>query len=118
MSRLSDKSQNMVRRKYRVRSKVTGTVGRPRLSIFVSNLHITAQIIDDTKSATIVYATTIGQKEAIGTMTERASWLGANLAKKAKDAKVSKVVFDRNGKLYHGRVKAFAEAARAEGLKF
>ena len=118
MSRLSDKSKNVTRRKYRVRAKVVGTTQRPRLSIFVSNLNITAQIIDDSKNATLAYATTVGQKEATGTMTERASWLGANLAKKAKDAKVSKVVFDRNGKLYHGRVKAFAEAARAEGLKF
>lgn len=118
MNRLQSKSKHQLRRKYRVRAKVSGTSERPRMSIFISNTHISAQIIDDTKQATLVQLSTIGNKEATGTMTQRATWLGTNLAKKAKAAKVNKVVLDRNGKLYHGRIKALAEAARAEGLKF
>lgn len=118
MSRLLNKSKHQLRRKYRVRAKVSGTTERPRLSVFISSTNISAQIIDDTKQKTLVQLSTIGSKEATGTMTERATWLGTNLAKKAKIAKVDKVVLDRNGKLYHGRIKALAEAARAEGLKF
>jgi large subunit ribosomal protein L18 len=78
---------------------------------------VTAQIIDDTKHATIAYISTVGQKAA-GTMTERATWVGTEIAKKAKAAKVKQVVFDRNGRLYHGRIKALADAARAGGLEF
>jgi large subunit ribosomal protein L18 len=118
MERLEKKVQNLARRKYRVRAKVSGTTERPRLSIFVSNLHVTAQIIDDSKHKTLVYVTTVGNKNAFGTMTERATLIGAEIAKKAKAVKISKVVFDRNGRLYHGRIKALADAARAGGLEF
>lgn len=118
MNQLAHKLQNLARRKSRVRAVVSGTPERPRLSVHISNKHVTAQVIDDTKHATIAYATTVGNKAAKGTMTERATLVGTEIAKKAKTAKVSQVVFDRGGKLYHGRVKALADAARAEGLEF
>jgi large subunit ribosomal protein L18 len=117
MNRITHKLQNLTRRKHRVRAIVSGTPERPRLTVHVSNKHITAQLIDDTKHATLAYASTVGQK-ANGTMTERATLVGTEIAKKAKAAKVSRVVFDRNGRLYHGRVKALADAARAGGLEF
>lgn len=118
MDNLSHKLQNLAHRKYRIRARVSGTTERPRLSVFVSNRHISAQIIDDTKQHTLAYATTVGQKAAAGSMTERAAWVGAEIAKKAKAAKVKTVVFDRGGKLYHGRVAALADAARKAGLEF
>lgn len=118
MSRLITKVQNLARRKARVRSKVTGTVERPRLTVSVSNKHISAQVIDDTTHSTLAYVSTVGQKTASGTMTERAAWVGDEIAKKAKTLKIKRVVFDRNGRLYHGRIKALADAARAGGLEF
>ncbi|HSX46901.1 MAG TPA: 50S ribosomal protein L18 [Patescibacteria group bacterium] len=117
MHRLQHKTQNTIRRKYRVRAKVTGTTARPRLSVFISHHHITAQIVDDSKHSTVVYVTTVGNKTT-GTMTALATQVGEELAKKAKAAKIKQVVFDRGGRLYHGRVKALAEAARAGGLEF
>lgn len=118
MNRISHKLHNLARRKYRVRKIVTGTADRPRLSIFVSNRHIVAQIIDDTKHQTVAYVSTVGQKAASGNMTERATWIGTEIAKKAKSAKVKRVAFDRGGQLYHGRIKALADAARDGGLEF
>lgn len=118
MERLHNKAQNQLRRKNRVRAKVIGTTARPRLTVFISNTHVTAQIIDDSKHVTLAYATTVGSKETAGTMTAKSVAIGTDIAKKAKTAKISKVVFDRNGKLYHGRIKALADAARAEGLTF
>lgn len=118
MERLEKKVQNLSRRKHRVRAKVSGTSERPRLSVFVSNLHVTAQIVDDSKQKTLAYVTTVGNKFAKGTMTERATLIGDEIAKKAKSAKIKQVVFDRNGRLYHGRIKALADAARAGGLEF
>lgn len=117
MNRNLKKVQNLKLRKNRVRSTVSGTTERPRLSVSVSNMHISAQIINDEKSITIASATTVGKK-LTGTMTEKATAIGTEIAKSAKKAKVSKVVFDRNGRIYHGRVKALADAARAEGLEF
>jgi large subunit ribosomal protein L18 len=105
-------------RKQRVRATVTGTSERPRLSVHVSNKHITAQLIDDTAHTTVAHATTVGQKDSKGTMTERAAFVGGEIATKAKKAKVSSVVFDRGSKLYHGRIKALADAAREKGLEF
>jgi large subunit ribosomal protein L18 len=118
MSNLSSKMKNLARRKNRIRSVVTGTTERPRLSVSVSNKHISAQLIDDTKHHTVAAITTVGQKAATGNMTAKAEWVGTEIAKKAKTAKVKSVVFDRNGRLYHGRVKALADAARAGGLEF
>ncbi len=101
----------------RTRAKIHGTSERPRLTVHISNLHITAQIIDDDKKTTLAYATTIGNK-ASGTMTEKASIIGKEIAEKAKKAKVKTVVFDRGSKLYAGRMSALADAARKEGLEF
>lgn len=115
---LAHKLHNRAQRKSRIRSIVTGTATRPRLTVFVSNLHVTAQLIDDTTHRTVGYVTTVGQKSVTGTMTEKAAWVGEEIAKQAKSAKVKTVVFDRSGKLYHGRVAALAEAARKAGLEF
>ena len=101
----------------RTRAKIHGTSDRPRLTVHFSNLHITAQIIDDDKKTTLAYATTVGAKMT-GSKTEKAALIGAEIAKKAKTAKVSKVVLDRGSKLYAGRMNALAEAARKEGLEF
>ena len=108
---------NKIFRAKRTRAKIHGTADRPRLSVHFSNQHITAQIIDDDKKATLVYATTVGTKMT-GTKTEKATKIGEEIAKKAKSAKIKKVVFDRGSKLYAGRMSAVAEAARKEGLEF
>jgi large subunit ribosomal protein L18 len=115
---LAHKLANRAQRKGRVRSVVNGTAKRPRLSVYVSNLHVTAQLIDDTSSKTVAYVSTVGQKAAKGSMTDKAAWVGTEIAGKAKTAKVKKVVFDRGGKLYHGRIAALASAARKSGLEF
>ena len=108
---------NKIFRAKRTRAKINGTAERPRLSVHFSNQHITAQIVDDEKKITLVYATTVGAK-ASGTMTEKASKIGEEIAKKAKAKKIKKVVFDRGSKLYAGRMSALADAARKEGLEF
>lgn len=118
MNRIAHTVQNLARRKHRVRAVVSGTSERPRLSVRVSNRHVLAQVIDDTKHVTIAQVSTVGQKAATGNMTDKAVWVGTEIAKKAKAAKVRQVVFDRGGRLYHGRIKALADAARAEGLEF
>lgn len=118
MDRITHKLYNRDRRKNRIRKTVSGTAERPRLSVYVSNKHVSAQIIDDTKHKTLAYVSTVGQKAATGAMSERAAWVGREIAKKAKSAKVKGVVFDRGGRLYHGRVKALATAAREGGLEF
>lgn len=118
MNRLALTRAQKLRRTRRVRKQVVGTAERPRLSVNVSNLHVMAQIIDDSTSKTLVHSTTVGAKEATGTMTEKAAWVGKDIAKKAKAAKIKQVAFDRGGKLYHGRIKALADAAREEGLEF
>lgn len=117
MADLQKKLLNRRLRKNRVRARVNGTADRPRLTIFISNKHVSAQIIDDTKGITIVSATTVGTKLA-GSMTELAAKVGSDVAKKAKKAKINAVVFDRNGRQYAGRLSALADAARKEGLEF
>lgn len=117
MNNLKHKKLMASRRANRVRHNVSGTTQRPRLAVNVSNLHITAQIIDDTKGETLAYATSVGQK-LTGSMSEKAAAIGTEVAKKAGKAKVVKVVFDRSSKKYHGRIKALADAARAAGLEF
>lgn len=118
MSRLLQTTKNLARRKNRIRKIVSGTPERPRLLVHVSNRHVEAQIIDDTTHKTLAHSTTVGQKAAAGTMTEKAVWVGGEISKKAKAKKVKRVVLDRNGRLYHGRVKALADAAREGGLEF
>ena len=117
MNSLAKKLLNKSLRKNRVRSKITGTAERPRLSVTISNKHVSAQLIDDVKQHTIVAATTVGTKQT-GSISEQAAAIGVDIAKKAKKAKINAVVFDRNGRQYAGRLSALADAARKEGLEF
>ena len=117
MSELNRTKQNAERRTIRVRSRLFGTTARPRLSIHISNRHVSAQIIDDTAHKTLAQVTTVGKKAGKTTM-EQSEWVGSEIAKKAKAVKVKNVVFDRGDHLYHGRIKALADAARKEGLEF
>ena len=117
MANMAKKLHNKNLRKNRVRAKVTGTAERPRLTVTISNKHISAQVIDDAKQHTLVAATTVGTKQT-GTIAEQAAVIGAEIAKKAKKAKITTVVFDRNGRQYAGRLAALADAARKEGLEF
>lgn len=108
---------NSVFRAKRTRAKIHGTAERPRLSVHISNAHITAQLIDDDAGKTLAYATTVGNK-LTGSKTEKAAVIGKEIANKAKKAKIKTVVFDRGAKLYAGRMAALADAARKEGLEF
>ncbi|HJY98558.1 MAG TPA: 50S ribosomal protein L18 [Patescibacteria group bacterium] len=106
-------------RKRRVKAKVFGTAARPRFSVFKSNTHIYAQIIDDEKARTLVSFSDLKIKKADKMKkTEIAAQVGEEIAKKAIVKKIKKVTFDRNGFIYHGRVKALAEGARKGGLNF
>lgn len=117
MSNLAKKLLNKSLRKNRVRSKITGTTERPRLTVTISNKHVSAQVIDDVKQHTLAAATTVGTKQT-GSLSDQAAYVGSEIAKKAKKAKINAVVFDRNGNRYAGRLSALAEAARKEGLEF
>ena len=104
----------------RIRNKISGTSQLPRLCVFRSLKNISVQIIDDEKGVTLVSASSLDKdlKIANGGNIEASKLVGAEIAKKAKKAKINKVVFDRGGYLYHGRVKALADAARENGLEF
>lgn len=117
MADYAKKQLNKTLRKGRVRAKVTGTAERPRLSVTISNLHVSAQLIDDTTGHTLAAATTVGTKST-GSKSELAAKIGTDIAKKAKKAKITAVVFDRNGRRYAGRLSALADAARNEGMEF
>ena len=110
------KVQNRLARANRTRARITGTGERPRLSVFRSNTHICVQVIDDVAGKTLCSANDMLAKK--GTKTERATDVGANIAKAMLDKGIKACVFDRGGYLYHGRVKALAEAARAAGVQF
>ena len=117
-----EKRRRLERRKFRVRLGVRGTTTRPRLSVSRSNSHVYAQIIDDTMSRTLVSASSCdpqvrNQVKSGGTI-EAAKAVGQLLAERAKTANIRMVVFDRGGRLYHGRIKALAEASRSGGLLF
>ena len=114
------KVERRKRIKNRGKNKITGTAERPRLCVFRSNKEIYAQIINDGEGKTLVAAGSVEKNIASqsGTKSEKAALVGDLIAKKATDAGISSVVFDRNGYLYHGRVKQLAEAARKGGLKF
>src|SRR6187551_1623542 len=99
MNKLAHKLLNRALRKNRVRSTVSGTTERPRLSVHISNRHITAQVIDDTLHKTVASVSTVGAKAAKGSKTELAEWVGTEIAKKAKAAKVTSVVFDRGSRI-------------------
>ena len=106
-------------RKVRIRKKIHGTPERPRLVVFRSNLHIYAQIVDDAAGKTLVAASTLSLKEsAAHPNKEGAQVVGKEIARLAKEKNIDRVVFDRNGYIYHGRIQAVAEGARAGGLEF
>ncbi len=111
-----------LKRQVRVRKKIRGTSERPRLNVFKSARHIYAQLIDDTNGLTLLAVSTVTDEVSAGLKytgnVEAARLVGATIAKKALDKEIKAVVFDRNGFLYHGRIKALAEAARENGLCF
>lgn len=117
---IKKESRNVVRKRRhdRVRAKISGTKECPRLNVFRSNNEIFAQIIDDTNGTTLVSSSSVELKIKNGSNIEGASLVGKDIAQKAKNKKIKTVVFDRGGYLYHGRVKALAEAARENGLEF
>ena len=114
---MSDKTNRRIRIKAHIRTKISGTAEKPRLTVFRSNAQIYAQIIDDVKGVTLAAASSLGSKDKM-TKTEQAAVVGKLIAKNALEAGIKEVVFDRNGYLYHGRVKQLADAAREGGLKF
>ena len=122
MALIKKKRMGHLRRRRRVRQKISGTGNRPRLSVFRSIKHIYAQLINDELGVTVAEASTLSPelKENLSTggNVTAAESVGALIAQKAKQQKIEVVVFDRGGHLYHGRIKALAEAAKAEGLKF
>ena len=111
---------NVARKKrhLRIRQKISGTAECPRLSVYRSNTHIHVQLIDDVKGVTLAATSSVKLKIAKGGNLEAAKQVGSEIAKLATTKKISNVVFDRSGYLYHGRIKALADAARAGGLKF
>ena len=116
MANFAKKLLNKKLRKNRVRSKISGTAARPRLSVTVSNKHVSVQLIDDENQHTLAAATTVGTK-LTGSLSEQAVVVGEQLATKAKKAKITPVVFDRNGLQSAGRLSAFVDAAGKEGLE-
>ncbi len=113
---MQNKQEKRIRLKAKIRAKIRGTVERPRLTVFRSNKFIYAQVIDDTKGKTLAEASDVKVKK--GTKIERAQEVGKMIAEACKSVKVSKVVFDRNGFKYSGRIKLVADAARNAGLQF
>ncbi|MGD6857567.1 50S ribosomal protein L18 [Bacillus infantis] len=116
----ADKNQSRKKRHARVRSKLSGTEARPRLNVFRSNKHIYAQLIDDVNKVTVASASTLDKEVELTATgnTDAAVKVGELVAKRAVEKGVKAVVFDRGGYLYHGRVKALADAARENGLEF
>lgn len=115
------KNEARQRRKIRIRKKLSGTAERPRLVVYRSNLHVYAQIVDDTTGSTLVAASTLTisrQQEGVHANKAGAEMVGKEIARLAKDKDIQRVVFDRNGYLYHGRIKAVADGAREAGLEF
>ena len=114
-----DSNQARLKRHKRVRAKISGTAECPRLAVYRSNAHISAQIIDDVAGVTLVSASTYEQAfEGIGSNKAAARIVGKNIAERAAAKGITEVVFDRGGYLYHGRVSELAEGAREGGLKF
>jgi large subunit ribosomal protein L18 len=117
----TNKIETRMRRKKRIRKRVTGTVERPRLSVFRSNKHIYAQVIDDERACSLASASTVMKEiesDAAGNKVDRAKLVGTAIAKVCQAKGIKQVVFDRSGYAYHGRVSALAEGAREGGLEF
>ena len=117
MSHSVKNAQLLARRKLRVRKKITGTGERPRLSVRRTLKHIYAQVIDDSTGRTLAEASTVSLK-VDGKNVDAAKQVGLALGQRAKEKNIAKVAFDRNGRMYHGRIKALAEGAREAGLEF
>ena len=113
---MTTKIERRIKNKYRIRNKIFGTAERPRMSVFRSNQQISVQIINDLTGTTLASASSLGMEAC--PKKEQAAKVGELIAKKALEAGITTVVFDRNGYLYHGRVKEVADAARNSGLKF
>ncbi|MDR1775923.1 MAG: 50S ribosomal protein L18 [Actinomycetes bacterium] len=123
MEKSKAKNAGLARRQRRVRAKVSGTASRPRLRVTRTNAHISAQLIDDVNAVTLASAASNEAELAkaikgVASNADAAKQVGELLARRATDAGISEVVFDRGGRIYHGRVKALAEGARSAGLKF
>lgn len=118
MAKVISRNDERIRRHKRIRTKISGTKACPRLSFYRSNKNIHAQIIDDDKGVTMVAVGSLGLKIKNGSNIAAAKEVGTKVAELAKAKKIKKVVFDRGGYIYHGRIKAFAEAAREAGLDF
>ncbi|MBR2684835.1 MAG: 50S ribosomal protein L18 [Erysipelotrichaceae bacterium] len=118
MVKKTNKNEERIRRHKRVRTKVSGTPECPRLCVFRSNKNIHTQVIDDVNGTTLVAASSVDMKLENGGNIEAAKAVGAEIAKRALAKNINKVVFDRGGYIYHGRVQALADAAREAGLEF
>lgn len=122
MAKKENKQDGRMRRHLRARKRMTGTINRPRISVFRSLKHIYAQIVDDEKGHTLVSASTLNEeiKDKLTSMKniEAAKLVGSLLAKRALSKNIKKVIFDRSGYLYHGKIKALADSARSGGLEF
>ena len=114
---MTTKIERRIKIKHRIRRRISGTAGRPRMTVFRSNKQIYVQLIDDLSGTTLAAASSLGSPEKMP-KKEQAAKVGELIAKKAQEAGITSVVFDRNGYLYHGRVKEVADAARNGGLKF
>jgi len=119
-NRTAKRHSSRLRRQRRVRKKIHGTAERPRLAVFRSNKHLSAQLIDDDAGRTIASASSLEAefRKSSGSTVEAAARIGKAVAQRGKRAGVTKVVYDRGGFLYHGRIAAAAQAAREEGLEF
>jgi large subunit ribosomal protein L18 len=117
---IPQRKRNEIRQRVhtRIRRRLSGTTERPRLSVYRSLNHIYAQVIDDSQGVTLVSASTVAAKAKTGGNVAAAKEIGRQIAERAKEKGIQRVVFDRGGYLYHGRVKALADAAREAGLEF
>ena len=117
---IPQRKRNAIRQRVhtRIRRRLAGTAERPRLNVYRSLNHIYAQVIDDAQGVTVVSASTVSAKVKTGGNVAAAKEVGKQIAERAKEKGISKVVFDRGGYLYHGRIKALADAAREAGLEF
>ncbi|MGC2639477.1 MAG: 50S ribosomal protein L18 [Acidobacteriaceae bacterium] len=117
---ISPRKRNEIRQRVhtRIRRRMTGTAERPRLNVYRSLNHIYVQVIDDSQGVTLVSASTVASKAKTGGNVAAAKEIGKLIAERAKEKGISKVIFDRGGYLYHGRIKALADAAREAGLEF
>lgn len=119
MGRIEEKNRKRARRKIHIRKSISGTPERPRMTVFRSNLHMYVQVVDDTQGRTLVEASTVaGELKGVRNNVENAGKLGALVGKRCLENDIQTIVFDRNGYLYHGIVKAIADGARQAGVKF